>query len=73
MLPDHPRVIGGLRLSGAVIVAVGMPGMVVRVSMSSGVVLAQIAVRVVRDRIAPAAANHTRLVGAPLIDALSLP
>jgi hypothetical protein len=73
MMPNHPRMIGDLRLSAALISGVGMSGMVVGVSMGRSTVLRQIPMGIVRNRIATTAANHARLVRALFINAVSFP
>ena len=68
MMSDHPGMIGDFRLAAPMLMSMSMPG-VMRVSA----MLAEIAVRVVRDRIAAAATNHTWLVCAFLVDSVRLP
>jgi len=73
MMPNHPWVIGSLRSPAAVVLRVGMSGMMMSVRIGRSPVFAQISMRIVRDRIAPAAADHPRLVRTLFIDAVSLP
>ena len=73
MMPNHPWVIGGLRFAAAVILGVGMSGMVMAVRMGRSAVLSQIPMGIVRDRIAATAANHARLVRALFIGAVRFP
>ena len=69
-MPNHPRMVGDLRFAAAMIV--GVSRMVVRVSLTGGLVLDQISMGIVGNRISPAAANHARLVPTLLVDAVCL-
>jgi len=72
MMPNQPGMIGDFRLAALMFMSMRMSGMM-RVNMTKCAMLAEIAVRVVRDRIAAAATNHTWLVYAFLVDSVRLP